>query len=221
MSPFDRDDYVALLAKVLDSSPETVRISLQKTPFRAPREDKDSNNPKESRFDEALVNTYESEDNIRNDISDGKSIFSKRTLSVDDHLLKLIVSRPDLRATVSDMNIEADLFDRTEDKELYSLWMSADLKEKEEFEATLEGILKIRFQQLTKSSLPPMTLTEAQMDLDYRARRVIRNQLKLQAHSLVTARDGMETPPSEKDNETLNNINRQIVETENPLKFRK
>ena len=122
---------------------------------------------------------------------------------------------------MSDMNIEADFFDRTEDKELYSLWMSVDLKEKGEFEATLDGILKVRYQQLTKNSLPPMTLSEAQMDLDYRARRVIRNQLKLQAHSIVTAREGIDTPPSDKDNETLNSINKQIMETENPLRYSK
>ena len=221
MSPFDRDDYVAVLAKVLDASPETVRIALQKTSFRTPRGHKDSNDSIDSRIEGSLVNTYESEDKSLNDIVESKSIFSKKPLGVDDHLLRLIVSRPDLRTTVSDMNIEADFFDRTEDKELYSLWMSVDLKEKEEFEATLDGILKVRYQQLTKNSLPPMTLAEAQMDLDYRARRVIRNQLKLQAHSIVTARDGVETPPSDKDNETLNSINKQIMETENPLRYSK
>ena len=221
MSPFDRDDYVAVLAKVLDASPETVRIALQKTPFRTPRGHKDSNDSIDSRIEGSLVNTYESEDKARNGIVESKSIFSKRPLGVDDHLLRLIVSRPDLRTTVSDMNIEADFFDRTEDKELYSLWMSVDLKEKGEFEATLDGILKVRYQQLTKNSLPPMTLSEAQMDLDYRARRVIRNQLKLQAHSIVTAREGIDTPPSDKDNETLNSINKQIMETENPLRYSK
>ena len=221
MSPFDRDDYVAVLAKVLDASPETVRIALQKTPFRTPRGHKDSNDSIDSRIEGSLVNTYESEDKALNGIVESKSIFSKRPLGVDDHLLRLIVSRPDLRTTVSDMNIEADFFDRTEDKELYSLWMSVDLKEKEEFEAKLDGILKVRYQQLTKNALPPMTLAEAQMDLDYRARRVIRNQLKLQAHSIVTARDGVETPPSDKDNETLNSINKQIMETENPLRYSK
>ena len=132
MSPFDRDDYVAVLAKVLDASPETVRIALQKTPFRTPRGHKDSNDSIDSRIEGSLVNTYESEDKALNGIVESKSIFSKRPLGVDDHLLRLIVSRPDLRTTVSDMNIEADFFDRTEDKELYSLWMSVDLKEKEE-----------------------------------------------------------------------------------------
>ena len=99
--------------------------------------------------------------------------------------------------------------------------MSVDFDEAEEFEAMLEGILKMRFEQLIKSSLPPMTLAEAQLDLDYRARRVIRNQLKWQAHSLAIAREGSDIPPSAEDNEVLNNINKQIVETDNPLRFSK
>ena len=79
----------------------------------------------------------------------------------------------------------------------------------------------MRFEQLIKNSLPPMTFAEAQLDLDYRARRVIRNQLKLQAHSLAISRDGSEMPPSDEDNEVLNKINKRIVETENPLRFTK
>ena len=221
MSPFDRDDYVAVLAKVLSASPETVRISLQKAPTRAPREER---NPAFSPSGDILdfsVNMHESGDKANNDFLVEESIFEKRALSVEDHLLALIMSRPDLRKTVSDMNIEPDFFHRTEDKELYRLWLSADPDETEEFEATLERVLRVRFEQLIKNSLPPMTFAEAQLDLDYRARRVIRNQLKLQAHSLAISRDGSEMPPSDEDNEVLNKINKRIVETENPLRFTK
>ena len=221
MSPFDQEDYVAVLAKALEASTETVRVSLQNAPTRAPRQGRNSNSGPTVGAADISVNVSESAYKEISGFPVNGSIFEKRPLGVEDHLLRLIMSRPDLRKTASDMNIEPDFFHRTEDKELYSLWMSVDFDEAEEFEAMLEGILKMRFEQLIKSSLPPMTLAEAQLDLDYRARRVIRNQLKSQAHSLAIAREGSDIPPSAEDNEVLNNINKQIVETDNPLRFSK
>ena len=61
MSPFDRDDYVVVLAKALDASTETVRVSLLKAPTRAPQQGRDSNSGTSVDAADISVNVSESE----------------------------------------------------------------------------------------------------------------------------------------------------------------
>ena len=183
MDPFDRDRYFRTLSDELDATLETVREAFRIAPKR----------------------TSSSNANV----ASGQRRYSSDDIEtkLDRDTLALLFAYPNLRFTTPEINSEYFLM--PEDRELLQLWKDTELDDESTFVDKLNEFLKERYIVITETKLVPMSVSEAEKDLDYLFNRLERRLNLVQRESFVSSKES-DYPPTEDENSFLADIDMKI-----------
>jgi DNA primase len=188
LDPFDREKYIGLLAEQLSTSADTVKIALKQV--RRGFNQRDRN---------VRENQYEK-------FEDPKPVHNNYRL--DEYTLSLIINRPELKEAAVELN--AECFARTEDREIYLRWLNLDPNES--LIKLLDPVLEERFSSIQSYTMIPSSNTDTLIDFDTCIKRLERRRLQLYRADLIQSQDTDSPPTIDLQNE-LGGLDRQILET--------
>ena len=169
LDPFEKDRYLHRLADKLSSPVATVRVALKTC---------------ESRSKSYRRNGYQRyRDNDNSQVKGDTNERSEPGSFLEEYTLALIVGNTEFKQGIDNVNPEC--FHRTEDRELYSRWVSTPSIER--LKQDLEPFLKARLLQILDRKLIIGTEMEEELDLDQCLKRLERKRLLESRNMLISS----------------------------------